>query len=140
MTLNQIQKKIYDYGINHPQINFVYFGQVYNRLSSGDVTYPAMFFGLDNASILAKQIEYTFSIYFMDRQLQETEGLEVMSDMTLIAEDMVAQFRNNINEWIVSETIPLTYYVEDDPDYLAGVKIDVTFTLPSINNRCQIPT
>lgn len=140
MTLNQIQKKINDYGLNHPQINFVYFGEVYNRLSNGDVTYPAMFFGLESASMLAKQIQYTFSLYFMDRQLQETEGLEVLSDMTLVAQDIVSELRNNANEWIVGDNIAMTYFVEEDPDYLAGVRLDVTFTLPSINNRCQIPT
>jgi hypothetical protein len=113
---------------------------VYNRLSNGDVTYPAMFFGLESASMLAKQIQYTFSLYFMDRQLQETEGLEVLSDMTLVAQDIVAELRNNANEWIVGDNIAMTYFVEEDPDYLAGVRLDVTFTLPSINNRCQIPT
>jgi hypothetical protein len=98
-----------------------------------------MFFGLESSQILAKQIQYTFSLYFMDRQLQETEGLEVLSDMTLIAQDLVAEIRNNTNEWLVENLIPMQYFVEQDPDYLAGVKIDITLTLSSINNRCQIP-
>lgn len=139
LTLNQIKKQIEDYGTNHPQINYVFFGEIYDRLSSGEVTYPAMFFGLESSQILAKQIQYTFSLYFMDRQLQETEGLEVLSDMTLVAQDLVAEMRNNTNAWLVGDTIPMQYFVEEDPDYLAGVRIDITLTLSSINNRCQIP-
>ena len=98
-----------------------------------------MFFGLESSQILAKQIQYTFSLYFMDRQLQETEGLEVLSDMTLVAQDLVAEIRNNTNEWLVGDTIPMQYFVEEDPDYIAGVRLDITLTLSSINNRCQIP-
>ena len=74
LTLNQVIKQLTDYGTNHAQINFTYFGEVYNRLSQEDVTYPAMFITLESSNILAKQIEFRFSLYFMDRQLQETEG------------------------------------------------------------------
>jgi len=139
LTLNMIKKQIEDYGTNHPQINYVFFGEIYDRLSSCEVIYPAMFFGLESSQILAKQIQYTFSLYFMDRQLQETEGLEVLSDMTLVAQDLVAEIRNNTNEWLVGDTIPMQYFVEEDPDYIAGVRLDITLTLSSINNRCQIP-
>lgn len=139
LTLNQLKKQIENYAVNHPQINYVFFGEIYDRLSSGEVVYPAMFFSLETAQILAKQIQYSFSLYFMDRQLQETEGLEVMSDMTLIAQDIVAELRNNTNDWIVGDSITMQYFVEEDPDYIAGVRLDVTFLLSSINNRCQIP-
>jgi len=105
LTLNQVIKQITDYGNQHAQINFVYYGEVYNRLSQEDVTYPAMFITLESSNILAKQIEFRFSLYFMDRQLQETEGQEVLSDMTQVCGDIVAQLRNNTNLFDVSETI-----------------------------------
>ena len=71
MTLNQIVKQITSIGNNHEQIKFVYFGDIWERLSNGEVTYPAMFFSLTDAQILAKQIQYNFSIYVMDRILLE---------------------------------------------------------------------
>ena len=71
MTLNQIVKQITEFGNSHEQIKFVYFGDVWERLSNGEVTYPAMFFTLNDAQILAKQIQYNFSIYVMDRMLME---------------------------------------------------------------------
>jgi len=141
MTLNQIVKTITTFASNHEQIKFVYFGDVWERLSNGEVTYPAMFFTLTDAQILAKQIQYNFSIYVMDRMLmEETNETEVLSDMTLVGQDMVANLRDHIYNWVVSDNMPITFYTESDPDYLAGVKIDFSLTLSSLNDTCQIPT
>jgi len=140
LTLNQIVKSIKDYANNHAQIEYVFFGAIYDRLSKQDVKYPALFIDIESSRILAKQTELTFGLYFLDRQLQETEGLEVMSDMMLIAQDIVAQLRNNVNIWDVSEIIPMNFLTESDPDYLAGAKITLSLTIPNINNRCVIPT
>jgi hypothetical protein len=140
MTLNQIVQRITDYGNLHPQINFVLYGDVYDHLSQGEVTYPAMFFNIEDVSISAKQIQYTFGLYFMDRQIENTEELEVMSDQILSCQDIVAQIRNNSNEWIVGDSIPMLLFTESEPDVLAGVKASISLVLPSINNRCQIPT
>jgi hypothetical protein len=139
MTLNQIVKKVTDYGSQHPQINFVLYGDIYDHLSQGEVNYPAMFFNIEDVSISAKQIQYTFGLYFMDRQIENTEELEVMSDQILTAQDIIALIRNNANEWIVGDSIPMVLFTESEPDVLAGVKASISLVLPSINNRCQIP-
>lgn len=141
MTLNQIVKQISAFGNNHEQIKFVYFGDVWERLSNGEVTYPAMFFNLNDAQILAKQIQYNFSIYVMDRMLmEETNETEVLSDMTLVGQDIVANLRDQIYNWVVSDNMSVTFFTESDPDYLAGLKIDFSLTLSSLNDTCQIPT
>jgi hypothetical protein len=141
MTLNQIVKQITEFGNNHEQIKFVYFGDVWERLSNGEVTYPAMFFNLNDAQILTKQIQYNFSIYCMDRMLmEETNETEVLSDMILVGQDMVASLRDPIYNWIANDNMSVTFYTESDPDYLAGVKIDFSLTLSSLNDTCQIPT
>ena len=141
LTLNQITKQITTLGNDHEQINFVYFGDVWERLSNGEVTYPAMFYTLTGATINAKNITYNFSLYFMDRMLmEESNETEVLSDMTLIGQDIVAQLRYPKAIWDIGDTAPLTYFTESDPDYLAGVKIDITMELPYLNDRCQIPS
>jgi len=145
MTLNQIVNELTKIGNDHEQINFVYFGDVWERLSNGEVTYPAMFFTLTGATIGAKEIDYNFSFYFMDRMLsEETNETEVLSDQTLVAQDFVAQLRYPIDygvvTWTCGDSIPMTYFTESDPDFLAGVKCDITLNLPFINNRCQAPT
>jgi hypothetical protein len=145
MTLNQIVKELTTIGNAHEQINFVYFGDVWERLSNGEVTYPAMFFTLNNANVAAKEIGYSFSLYFMDRMLmEETNETEVLSDMTQVAGDIVAQLRfptdyQNVT-WTLNQNLPITFYTESDPDLLAGVKLDINLTVPFINNRCEVPS
>jgi hypothetical protein len=140
LSLNQIVKQITTFGNNHEQIKFVYFGDVWERLSNGEVTYPAMFFTLNDAQILAKQIQYNFSIYCMDRMLMdETNETEVLSDMTLVGQDIVANLRDPQYNWNAGDNMPISFYTESDPDYLAGVKIDFSLTLSSLNDTCQIP-
>jgi hypothetical protein len=145
MTLNQIVKELTTIGNAHEQINFVYFGDVWERLSNGEVTYPAMFMTLTGASFGAKEIAYSFSLYFMDRMLmEETNETEVLSDMTQVAGDIVAQLRYpedySIVTWTLNQNLPVTFYTESDPDLLAGVKLDISLSLPFINNRCQVPS
>jgi hypothetical protein len=139
MTLNQIVKQITDYGTSHPQISTVYFGDFADKLDDADIIYPAMFYDLESGNFLAKQLSFTFSIYLLDRHLVETDAQEVLSDMSLVAEDIVARLRTPSNEWITSDNINVQFFREAEPDYLAGVRLDVSITLPSINNRCQIP-
>jgi hypothetical protein len=139
MTLNQIVKQITSYGTSHPQISTVFFGDFADKLDDADVVYPAMFYDLNGGNFLAKQLSFTFSIYLLDRHLVETDAQEVLSDMSLVAEDIVARLRTPSNEWITSDNINVQFFREAEPDYLAGVRLDVTITLPSINNRCQIP-
>jgi len=139
MTLNQIVKQITGYGTSHPQISTVYFGDFADKLDDADIVYPAMFFDLDGGNFLAKQLSFSFSIYLLDRHLLETGAQEVLSDMSLVAEDIVARLRTPSNEWITSDNINVQFFREAEPDYLAGVRLDVSITLPSINNRCQIP-
>jgi hypothetical protein len=139
MTLNNIIQQISSYGTSHPQINTVFFGDFADKLDDADVVYPAMFYDLDNGNFLAKQLSFSFSIYLLDRHLVETDAQEVLSDMSLVAEDIVARLRTPSNEWITSDNINVQFFREAEPDYLAGVRLDVSITLPSINNRCQIP-
>jgi hypothetical protein len=52
---------------------------------------------------------------------------------------MVAELRDPIYNWIASDNMAVSFYTESDPDYLAGVKIDFSLTLSSLNDTCQIP-
>lgn len=139
LTLNQIVKRITDYGSDHHQIQSVKFGEIYNWLSDGDIIYPSLFFNVDSADILTRQTKFFFSIYIMDRQLQESDGLEVMSDTTLIGQDIIALLRDNSNPWTIDDVIPIEYFVEGEPDYLAGIRLQVGITISNINNRCEVP-
>ena len=139
-TLNQIVQTIKGFGEIHSQLKTSSYGEAIDVISKGDVKYPAMFFSINSASILLRQIEYSFSIYILDRQLVDAEDeLEVHSDTTLIAQDIVALLRDNENTFTIGESVQMTYVVETNPDYLAGVLINVTISTSSLNDRCRIP-
>lgn len=141
LTLNQTVKLIKDIAQSHDQINTVYFGDVWEFLAQTDNTYPAMFYSLTGSQINGKSLDMSFSLFFLDRQLQdETNETEVLSDQLLIAQDIVSMLRFPKFDWEIGDNVVLDFFTENEKDYLAGVKADITISFPMLSNRCQIPT
>ena len=141
LTLNQTVKLIKDIALSHDQINTVYFGDVWEFLAQTDNVYPAMFYSLTGSQINGKSLDMSFSLFFLDRQLQdETNETEVLSDQLLIAQDIISILRFPKFDWEIGDNVILEFFTENEKDYLAGVKADVTISFPMLSNRCQIPT
>lgn len=141
LTLNQTIKLISDLGSAHEQINTVYFGDVWEFLSQTDNVYPAMFYTLTGSSISGKQLNLDFSLFFLDRQLQdESNENEVLSDQLLIAQDIISMMRYPKFDWEIGDQVSMEFFTEKEEDYLAGVKADVTVSFPMLSDRCQVPT
>lgn len=141
-TLNQVIKTVKDIAEAHDQINTVYFGNLVDFLSKGsENVYPAMFYDLTGSSISGTTLTMNFSLYFMDRMVAEqTNQTEVLSDQLSIAQDIVAQLKFNAFDFAIQENVTLTYFTEDTPDLLAGVRAEVSLDLPFTADRCQVPT
>jgi len=140
LTLNQTIKLISDLGSAHEQINTVYFGDIWEFLKT-DNTYPAMFYSLTGSSISGKQLNLDFSLFFLDRQLQdESNENEVLSDQLLIAQDIISMMRYPKFDWEIGDQVTMEFFTEKEEDYLAGVKADVTVSFPMLSDRCQVPT
>lgn len=141
LTLNQTIKVISDIGSSHEQINTVYFGDVWEFLAQTDNTYPAMFYSLIGSSISGKELTMNFSLFFLDRQLQdESNENDVLSDQLLIAQDIVSMLRYPKFDWVIGDSVSLEFFTENEKDYLAGVKADITLSFPMLSDRCQVPT
>lgn len=141
LTLNQTIKLISDLASAHDQINTVYFGDVWEFLSQTDNVYPAMFYSLTGSSIAGKELSLNFSLYFLDRQLQdESNENDVLSDQLLIAQDIVSMMRYPKFDWDIADNVNLEFFTEKEEDYLAGVKADVTVSFPMLSDRCQVPS
>jgi hypothetical protein len=142
MTLNQLIKTIKDIGSAHKQIKTVYYGNAFDFLSKGsDNVYPAMFFDLNGGSInnLTSTLDFTF--FFADRVLPDQENeQEVQSDQLSVCYDIFAQFNENNFEFTPQENVTINFFVEDTPDYIAGVSATVSFDLPYLKDRCQVPS
>lgn len=141
LTLNQTIKLIKDIASSHFQINSIYFGDVWEFLAQTDNTYPAMFYSLTGASINDRNLDMNFSFFFLDRQLQdETNENDVLSDQLLIAQDILSMLKSPKFSWEIGTTANIEFFTENEKDYLAGVKMDITITYPFLSNRCQIPS
>jgi hypothetical protein len=141
LTLNQTVKQIRDIAQSHFQINTVYFGDVWEFLSQPDNVYPSMFYSLTGSQINGKELSMSFSLFFLDRQLQdETNETEVLSDQLLICQDVISMCQHPFFNWNVGDAVTLEFFTENEKDYLAGVKADITILYPMLSNRCQIPT
>lgn len=140
LTLNQTIKLISDLGLAHEQINTVYFGDVWEFLKTDNI-YPAMFFSLTGSSISGKSLNLDFSLFFLDRQLQdESNENEVLSDQLLIAQDIISMMRYPKFDWEIGDQVSLEFFTEEKEDFLAGVKADVSVSFPMLSDRCQVPT
>ena len=71
LTLNQTVKLIREIATSHNQINTIYFGDIWEFLAQPDNVYPAMFFSLTGSSIAGNNLAMDFSLFFLDRQLQD---------------------------------------------------------------------
>lgn len=142
MTLNQIVKTITDLGNAHQQIESVYFGDLADYLSRGtDNVYPSLYFDLIGGSVQERSVVLNFSLYFFDRMLhEETNETEVLSDMLQVCQDIIAQLRYNYFEFDEGMSATLTFFTEDTPDLLAGVRADISLDIPYIANRCEVPS
>jgi hypothetical protein len=142
MTLNQIVKTITDLANAHQQIKSVYFGDFPDYLSRGtDNVYPSLYFDLTGGQIQERSVILNFSLYFFDRMLhEETNETEVLSDMLEVCQDIIAQLRSQTFEFDEGLSATLSFFTEDTPDLLAGVRADITLDLPYIANRCVVPS
>ncbi|MBM3417478.1 MAG: hypothetical protein FJY17_00980 [Bacteroidetes bacterium] len=142
MTLNQLVTQITNLGNAHKQIKSVYFGDLSDYLSRGvENIYPSLFFDLMDGIVGERSVTLNFSLYFFDRMLAENSNeTEVLSDQLGVCQDIIAQLRHNNFEFNVGLTSVLTFFTEDTPDLLAGVKANVTIELLNTANRCVVPT
>lgn len=141
-TLNQIVKTITDLGNAHQQIKSVYFGDLVDYLSRGtENLYPSLYFDLTGGSVAEKGVTLNFSLYFFDRVLhEETNETEVLSDMLEICQDIIAQLRYNNFDFDEGMNATLSFFTDDTPELLGGVRADITLELPFLANRCVVPT
>lgn len=141
LTLNQTVKLIREIAQSHNQINTIYFGDIWEFLAQPDNVYPAMFFSLTGSSIAGKNLAMDFSLFFLDRQLQdETNETDVLSDQLLIGQDIYSMMRYPKFDWKLEENVAIEFFTENEKDYLAGVKLDITINYPMLTDRCQVPS
>lgn len=147
MTLNQVVQKIESLALSHKQINHVFFGEVVEWLSNGEIRYPACCFDINN-SVMSKedrQIKFTFEIWFLDLVdidvLANGNQLDVLSDLTQIAGDFMAMlnFVDYQDYLTIVPSYNLEFYREKFEDMTIAVKTTVTIGIDYLSDRCAVP-
>jgi len=147
LTLKQVIKRLEVLATAHKQINHFVFGDPVEYLTNGEVKYPACFVTLNNGSIAKEEklMSWDFEILFADlantaTKSQESE-IDVLSDLSLIAEDFKAQMEwHEYRDWYIASISPVEYLKEEFEDLVIAVKLRVTIAKHYDGDTCQVPT
>lgn len=149
MTLNQVIARIQAIALAHKQINHFYYGNLSEWLAqeSGKVQYPACFVEHNTGAITStgKTTTHNFRLYFLDLVNMVNEAganeTEVLSDMTSVAQDIIALMKDHAYEdsWFVEGTATMTLYSEKLTDHVAGVSIDLPVQTYYLTDACAVP-
>lgn len=140
MTLNQLVAHIQHLGESHQIIQKTFRGSILDFLSTENL-YPGFIFDVTTASINESQQTINFEFFFLDRVNQDdSNDMEVFSDQLQIAQDIIAQMRDQNQEYELADNVNITFLLEQTGDVLAGVRCDISVNLGYISNRCAVPT
>lgn len=143
MTLNKVNEKIKIFSNNHPQLNTVRFGEMPMSQNTDKIFYPCLFYDLTPSKISVKEkgIYFGFEFSFADlRNLEKTNEVEVISDLTSISADFAAWFYSYINQnyWEVESLSDLQYFLEGNKDNAIIAKITVVIKVDFTANACEV--
>ena len=144
LTLNQLIQKLNDFATAHQQIHSFGFGDLWEIEASGAKNGAVMWANVVNGSvdISGKQATIDFRICFMDLvKKDESNENEVLSDMYLVALDMIAYLNNNPNwdNFTIANNSTMTPFTERFDSEWSGWIVDITLQNRFVSDYCQIP-
>ena len=141
-TLNQVNELLEGIATAHQQINSYGIGDLWEIVANGAVTYPLMFTVVNQSNLNGKQLNLNISLLFMDLvHKDESNELDVSSDMLQIGTDVIAQLRSPIYEdwFLVGDSVSLDDFTERFNDEVTGWKVDLTLQISEQFNLCALP-
>jgi hypothetical protein len=141
-TLNQIVNRLEEFAEKHQQINSFGFGDPWEMDTGKGTLYPRMFAVFVPSRLSKKQMKLNFSILFMDLvKKDESNELEVQSDMLQVCCDLRAYLTDFDQYFTINEDddLPVEPFTEKFDEELTGMKIDITFKIIDLKDRCVIP-
>jgi len=141
-TLNQIINNLTTICNNHAMVKQFEFGEQYDISASLQQKYPLVWANVTNSNISDNILNLNMQILIMD--IQKADSLnekDTLSDCLSIARDIYAALNNPIygDYYLISQSPSLIPIREAFPDLVNGWQMDITFQLPELKNRCQIP-
>lgn len=142
ITLNQINKAFSDIAIAHKQINTYGMGDIWELETSGVVRYPLLWAYPDTSRFEQNTYVSVWTLYVMDIvHKDERNEVDVMSDMELVALDLIALLKNPTYDFdLNTDSITFERFNESRTNNVAGVWIQVELRMPAPNDRCAVPS
>lgn len=148
LTLNQVVKRIETIATRHRQINQFLMGDAVDFLTFGDLTYPCVVCDVGDGVIDRDNRSSLYNIKLMICDLADVSmnsrknELEVMSDLTSIAQDIIAMmnYSGYDTTWSIGSPISTQYLVEKFDDVVIALDMTIPITVRYDANRCWVPT
>jgi hypothetical protein len=143
ITVNQYKKLLQSVLESHPQVKTVLFGNEFDFNSKSDLVYPvANIAFISPETIRGDKKIHQFSITIADSYDTDIEGndIEIVSDCSLIADDIITYFENQIDgEYEILSDIKVTSFKDGNVDRIAGCVFGLNFTQFRESNIYKIP-
>jgi len=147
MTLNQIVKRIEEIALSHRLVtSFHRVADANYFLTDQQIKYPAFLIVDQGGSIdpSGRVDSYGFQAYLLDAVKLASKSManqyEVVSDCrTTLAELLAMLNSQQYNDWKIAGGV-MTPLFETQEDFLGGVMVQLTITVPFDNNFCHVPT
>jgi hypothetical protein len=147
LTLNQVIQRVQGLAGSHKQINTFFFGNIIEWLSNGEVKYPACFVDVNEGVIdfTSRQTHYSVELWLADLENVDQDArsneFEVFSDLSSIAQDLVAMIRDYTlqDDWTIAEVYPMKLMKEKFEDVTCAVMVTIEISTDFISDNCQVP-
>jgi len=141
-TLNQIVQNLNEIANKHQQLHGFKFGDPWEFYTSGSCDCAELWVQLQPTPATINTIDYTFTIWLLDGVRRgEINETEVMSDMFLVAQDIIAQLHHPDYGWAFprSQTFTINPVTEKTPYKFTGVWFSLALKLATPSDTCRIP-
>lgn len=141
-TLNQVIQNLKSVADCHDQLHSFKFGDPWEFYTSGVATCAEQWVQIQPAVVTRNTIKFSFRTWLLDAVKRgEANELDVQSDMTLVAQDLVARYKHPDYNWNfgTDQRNTLNYFTEYTPYQWSGVWFDFTIELMYPSDTCRIP-
>ena len=141
-SLNQILNLIRTVALNHPQINYCFWGELSEISASDQIVYPMAWLNFTDTSISEKTLNIPIEIIVADLATADNRNeMDISSDTLQIATDLISALQNPIyqDDFYIKSNITLSQIREGLPDLVNGWRFTINFEVRYISDRCSIP-
>lgn len=142
MTYKQVKISVENLLNSHPQINDVRFATPREWLKlEGQNNYPVCCFAMNNGQFDPGYKVFNLQLWFLD--LAGVDGefeVDVVSDQTEIANDIVGLLKQAYQSWEIDENISFDVVLEKFEDFLSGVQLSINLKTINTYDTCISPT